>query len=104
MSEMIVTLLVQMSTLSYVHLMVDFTMVKIPSTYNAVLERPTLGLIQAVCSPYYLKVKFSTANGIGKLLGHQFVVCNYYIYTMKVKESFPTQDLDQRKKVWQKRM
>ena len=79
------TLLLKMSTFPCVNLMVGFIVVKIPFAYNAILERPTLEVIWAVCNPYYLNVKFLTANSVEELLGDQFVVRNCYVYMLKVK-------------------
>ena len=48
-------------------LMVTFLVVQCPSTYNAIIGRPTLNNLRAVTSTYHLKVKFPTPAGPGVL-------------------------------------
>ena len=48
-------------------LMVTFLIVQCPSTYNAIIGRPTLNNLRAVTSTYHLKVKFPTPAGLGVL-------------------------------------
>ncbi|KAL5555516.1 hypothetical protein UlMin_037752 [Ulmus minor] len=50
---------------------VDFVLVDCPSSYNAIIGRPTLNKIRAVTSTYHLLVKFPTVGGIGILRGDQ---------------------------------
>ncbi|KAL5564821.1 hypothetical protein UlMin_027985 [Ulmus minor] len=50
---------------------VDFVLVDCPSSYNAIIGRPTLNRILAVTSTYHLLVKFPTVRGIGILRGDQ---------------------------------
>ncbi|KAK3032953.1 hypothetical protein RJ639_036124 [Escallonia herrerae] len=46
--------------------MLDFMMVKVPSTYNGILGRPALNRLQAMVSNYQLKMKFPTEHGVGE--------------------------------------
>ena len=46
---------------------IDFLTVDCPSTYNTILERPTLNRLRAATSTYYLKVKFPIAYGVGEI-------------------------------------
>ncbi|KAL5571130.1 hypothetical protein UlMin_020727 [Ulmus minor] len=48
---------------------VEFVVVDCPSSYNAIIGRPTLNAIRAVTSTYHLLVKFPTVGGIGILKG-----------------------------------
>ncbi|KAL5543990.1 hypothetical protein UlMin_007774 [Ulmus minor] len=48
-----------------------FTGDNCPSSYNAIIGRPTLNAIRAVTSTYHLLVKFPTVGGIGILKGDQ---------------------------------
>ncbi|RZS28979.1 hypothetical protein BHM03_00062638 [Ensete ventricosum] len=41
-------------------LMVSFMVVKLPSAYNAIIERPTLNRLKAVVSTYHRLLKFPT--------------------------------------------
>ncbi|KAL5538915.1 hypothetical protein UlMin_042374 [Ulmus minor] len=50
---------------------VEFVVVDCPSSYNAIIGRPTLNAIRAVTSTYHLLVKFPTIGGIGILKGEQ---------------------------------
>ncbi|XP_040994249.1 uncharacterized protein LOC121240778 [Juglans microcarpa x Juglans regia] len=66
-------------------LMVDFLVVKAPSSYNVIVGRPLLNQIKVVTSTYYLKVKFLTACGVGEMRGEQQAVRDCYTREMKSK-------------------
>ena len=57
---------------------IDFLIVDCPSTYNIILGRPALNRLRAVTSTYYLKVKFLTAYGVGKIKGDQVLARECY--------------------------
>ena len=44
-----------------------FLVVKVPSAYNAILERPGFNTFRAVVSTYHLLVKFLTPYEVGKM-------------------------------------
>ena len=44
-----------------------YTVVRIPSAYNAILGRPGLNALRAIVSTYHLLVRFPTKHGIGEL-------------------------------------
>ena len=46
-------------------------MVDCPSSYNVIIERPTLNCWKAATSRYCLKVKFPIEHGIGEVKGDQ---------------------------------
>ena len=48
----------------------DFLVVDCPSSYNVIIERPTLNRWKAAISTYCLKVKFPTDNGVGEVKGN----------------------------------
>ncbi|RZR77281.1 hypothetical protein BHM03_00002296 [Ensete ventricosum] len=48
-------------------LMVSFMMVKLPSAYNAIIERPTLNRLKAAVSTYHRLLKFPTRAGVGEV-------------------------------------
>ena len=47
--------------------MIDFLIVKIPSTFNRVLGRPLLKTLKAITSIHYLTMKFPTAARRGQV-------------------------------------
>ena len=49
----------------------DFLVVDCPSSYNVIIERPTLNHWKAAMSTYCLKVKFPTENDVGEIKGDQ---------------------------------
>ncbi|XP_050246488.1 uncharacterized protein LOC126694326 [Quercus robur] len=66
----IMTLTVMVGTYP-VHLthQLDFLVVDCPSSYNVIIERPTLNKWKAATSTYCLKVKFPTDKGVGEVKG-----------------------------------
>ncbi|RRT83560.1 hypothetical protein B296_00011199 [Ensete ventricosum] len=48
-------------------LMVSFMVVKLPSTYNAIIGCPTLNRLKAVVSIYHRLLKFLTRAGVGEV-------------------------------------
>ncbi|KAL5564268.1 hypothetical protein UlMin_027432 [Ulmus minor] len=71
-SEGVLSLPVELGTHPCQHIQfVEFVLVDCPSSYNAIIGRPTLNAIRAVTSTYHLLVKFQTVGGIGILKGDQ---------------------------------
>ncbi|XP_010252435.1 PREDICTED: uncharacterized protein LOC104594015 [Nelumbo nucifera] len=58
--------------------MVDFTVVRCPSSYNAILGRPTLNALQAAVSTFHLAMKFPK-YGIGVARGDQKTTWQCYL-------------------------
>ena len=52
-------------------IMTDFLVIDQPSTFNAVLGKPSLRALKAITSIYHLLMKFPTPNGVGKVRGNQ---------------------------------
>lgn len=50
---------------------INFVVIDCPSSYNAIIERPTTNAIQTVTSTYNLLVKFLIVGGIGVFRGYQ---------------------------------
>lgn len=46
--------------------MIKFLVIKVVSTYNAILGRTGLHAFKAISSTYHLKIKFSTRNEVGE--------------------------------------
>ncbi|KAL5544796.1 hypothetical protein UlMin_008580 [Ulmus minor] len=69
-SEGVLNLPMELGTHPCQHIQsVNFVVVDCPSSYNAIIGRPTLNAIRAVTSTYHLLVKFPTVGGIGVLKG-----------------------------------
>ena len=58
--------------------MVDFTMVKVPSTYNDLLSHPSQNALRVSRSSPHLKMKFPTPYDIGILKGDKQVTKQCY--------------------------
>ena len=56
----------------------DFLVVDCPSSYNVIIERPTLNRWKATIFTYCLMVKFPTENGVGKVKGNQVLARECY--------------------------
>ena len=65
----------------------DFLVVDYPSSYNVIIGRPTLNKWKSATSTYYLKVKFPTENGVGKVRGDQVLAKERYQAMLAVKEN-----------------
>jgi len=61
---------------------IDVLIVDCPSTYNIILERPTLNRLRVATSTYNLKVKFPTAHGVGEIRENQILVRECYQATL----------------------
>ena len=57
---------------------VDFLVVRMPSAYNAILDRSGLNVLRAMVSTYHLKLKFSTSQGVGEVRGDQVLARHCY--------------------------
>ncbi|KAL5539706.1 hypothetical protein UlMin_045789 [Ulmus minor] len=78
-SEGVLNLPIELGTHPCQHIQsVNFVVVDCPSSYNAIIGRPTLNSIRAVTSTYHLLVKFPTVGGIGVLKGDQQESCDIY--------------------------
>nr|XP_027103133.1 uncharacterized protein LOC113724429 [Coffea arabica] len=71
--------------------LVNFAVVKEPSSYNMILRRPTLNALRAVCSTLHLSMKFPTPAGVAEVLGDLEVARACYIATLKGKEKLVAQ-------------
>lgn len=64
--------------------MTDFIIIDKPSTYNAIIGRPTLNALKAVVLTFHLVMKFPTESGIGVVTGDQEVA--HVCYNAILKE------------------
>ena len=65
----------------------DFLVVNYPSSYNVIIGRPTLNRWKLATSTYFLKVKFSTENGVGQVKGDQVLAKKCYQAILATKEN-----------------
>ncbi|GKV36263.1 hypothetical protein SLEP1_g44412 [Rubroshorea leprosula] len=76
---------------TYVTPSVRFLVVKMPSSFNVVIGRPTLTKIRAVVSQTHLYMKFPTPMGIATLRGNQEVIRHCYLTSV----TKPQKNIDQ---------
>ena len=76
---------------------VTFLVVDCSSTYNAILERPTLNSWKAATSTYHLMIKFSTDYGVGELRGNQVATREYYIVMLEMDDHQKTLCIDEQR-------
>jgi hypothetical protein len=72
--------------------MTDFLVVDRPSTYNAIVGRPTLNKLMAVTFTYQLKMKFPTEHGTGIVRRNQRETRQCYNLSLKeprARETLP---------------
>ena len=62
---------------------IEFTVVRCPTTYNAIMGRASLVKFQAVISLYHLKLKFPTSAGVGEVRGLQEEARSCYLVASK---------------------
>ena len=65
----------------------DFLVVDCPSSYNVIIRRPTLNRWKAATPTYFLKVKFSTENGVGEVKGNQVLARECYQAVLATKKN-----------------
>lgn len=64
-------------------MMTNFLVIKMHSTYNAIIGQLTLKVAQVVVSMYHLKVKFSTEHRVREMKGNQVVARECYSIVLK---------------------
>ncbi|XP_065634668.1 uncharacterized protein LOC136069748 [Quercus suber] len=65
---------------------VNFLVVDCSSSYNAIIERPTLNRWKAITSTHHLSVKFPTEHGIGQVQGDQLTARECYLAMLAADE------------------
>lgn len=63
----------------YLNLMVDFMVVKVPSSYNMILGRILMRTKKVVLLTYHLVLKFPTEEEVGEVRGDQIMTHEYYL-------------------------
>ena len=78
---------------------VNFLMVDCSSSYNAIIERPTLNSWKMVTSTYHLSVQFPTEYGVGQAQGDQLVARECYLAMLATDEQNQTMNIEERRVV-----
>ena len=78
---------------------VNFLVVDYSSSYNAIIERPTLNSWKAVTSTYHLSVKFPTEYGVGEVQGDQLATRECYLAMLAMDEQTQTMNIEERRVV-----
>ena len=63
--------------------MLNFLVIKVVTSYNAILGRTGINAFQAVASTYHMKIKFSAKNGIGMEKGDQILARSCYVAALR---------------------
>ncbi|KAJ0970928.1 hypothetical protein J5N97_018887 [Dioscorea zingiberensis] len=63
--------------------MIQFLVVRCPSSYNAIMGRPSLNTFGAVPSTYHMMLKFPTEHGCGEIKGDQAASRQCYVNHLK---------------------
>ena len=78
---------------------ITFTVVWVPSTYNAILGRSELNILRVIVSTHHLLVWFSTKNNVGEMHGDQQLTRRCFMISAqnnKPENSLSADKLDQR--------
>ena len=78
--------------------MLNFLVIKVVTSYNAILGIMGINTFQVVASTYHLKIKFPAKNGIGMEKGDQTLAQICYIAALRadgvVGQVIPIEDMD----------
>ena len=76
---------------------VNFLVVDCPSSYNAIIGRPTLNSWKAVTSTYHLSFKFPTEHGVGQVQGDQLAARECYLAMLAMDEQVQAMNMKKRR-------
>lgn len=65
-------------------MMIDFIVVKAPSSYNAILGPPTFNNLKALTSTYHLKMKFPVPTRVSKIHDEQVLAQECYMQELRL--------------------
>ena len=74
---------------------VNFLVVDCSSSYNAIIERPTLNSWKAVTSTYHLSVKFPIEYRVGQVQGDQLATRECYLAMLAMDEQVQTMNIEE---------
>ncbi|XP_073020195.1 uncharacterized protein [Primulina eburnea] len=77
--------------------MMVFTVVNAPTSYNIILGRPAMNALRAVASTYQQKLKFPVGNIIGEVRGNQPSSRKCYAETVKIENKRARRDGESRR-------
>ena len=75
---------------------VNFLVVDCSSSYNTIIEKPTLNSWKAVTSTYHLSVKFPTEYGVGEVQGDQLAARECYLAMLAMDKQTQTMNIEER--------
>ncbi|XP_050248776.1 uncharacterized protein LOC126696030 [Quercus robur] len=78
---------------------VNFLVVDCPSSYNAIIGRPTLNSWKVVTSTYHLSVKFPIEHGVGQVQGDQLAARECYLAMLAMDEQVQAMNVEEKKVV-----
>ena len=78
---------------------VNFLVVDCSSSYDAIIERPTLNSWKDVTSTYHLSIKFPTKHGIGQVQGDQLATRECYLAMLAMDEQVQAMNIEEKKMV-----
>ena len=76
---------------------VNFLVIDCPSSYNAIIGRPTLNSLKAVTSTYHLSVKFPTEHGVGQVQGDQLAARECYLAMLAMDEQVQAMNIEEKR-------
>ena len=74
---------------------VNFLVVDCSSSYNAIIERPTLNSWKVVTSTYHLSVKFPIEYRVGQVQGDQLATRECYLTMLAMDEQVQTMNIEE---------
>ena len=74
---------------------VNFLVVDCSSSYNAIIERPTLNSWKVVTSTYHLSVKFPIEYRVGQVQGDQLATRKCYLAMFSMDEQVQTMNIEE---------
>ena len=74
---------------------VNFLVVDCSSSYNAIIERPTLNSWKVVTSTYHLSVKFPIEYRVGQVQGDQLATRECYLAMFSMDEQVQTMNIEE---------
>ena len=78
---------------------VNFLVVDYSSSYNAIIERPTLNSWKAVTSTYHLSIKFPIKYRVGQVQGDQLATRECYLVMLAMDEHVQAMNIEESKVV-----